>query len=318
MTCGHFLDCELQAHQIAARDAFVKCYLEALPRAAPWSKLPAQSLKNFAEGNGSKQVEVEAAFLEGSLRSMMRHLDEYFFFGTMTRLQRGQKELLLVLQTGFGLLKADVSFDSYGDATTHGPDFGNTYTRVRLWGRISSIDPWGYTSSTAVEQLPFTQNVATLVHEMVHAYLNMFVCKGEQCKRNLLNTVGLTGHGSIFVKLYTLVLEEIWKWHPKLKVLSRNECIPGTAIVKKNIDVEAMERLKWKAYVQDRDLLPLRADSPRNLVCQTEKLIEGISKMSITYRKPGSKIPQWEETDENRDVDGVKGDVAGGTSIAKV
>ncbi|GKT64785.1 hypothetical protein ColTof4_07183 [Colletotrichum tofieldiae] len=305
MTCGHFLDCELQPRQIAARDAFVECYLEALPRAGAWVKLPAQSLKDFEEDNGSNEVKIEAAFFEGSLRSMMRYLDEYFFFGTMTRLQTGQKRLLLTLQTGFSLLKADVSFDRYGDTTTYGLASREPYSRIRLWSKMSSGNPWDQKSSREVRRLPFTQNVATLVHEMVHAYLRMFICVGEQCKRNILNTLGLTGHGSTFVKLYALILGEVWKWHPELEVLTRDECIPGTAIVKTNILVEAMERLKWKAEGQGRDFLPLRADSPLILVRQTEELIKGVSTMSITYRRPGSKIPQQEEADENRNMDDV-------------
>ncbi|OHW94140.1 hypothetical protein CSPAE12_07236 [Colletotrichum incanum] len=133
----------------------------------------------------------------------------------------------------------------------------------------------------------------------------MFVCVGEQCKRNILNTLGLTGHGSTFVKLYTLILGEVWKWHPELEILTRGECIPGTAIVRKNINAEAMERLKWKTKGRDRNLLPLRADSPLSLICQTEELIKGVSMMSITFRKPGSEIPQWEEVDENRNMNDV-------------
>ncbi|KAK1597422.1 uncharacterized protein LY79DRAFT_507753 [Colletotrichum navitas] len=308
MTCGHFLHCELQPHQTAARDAFVKCYLEASPRGSVWDKIPAQRLQNFEEGSGSKQDEAEGAFLEGSLRSMMKCLDEYFFFGTLTRLQEGQQHLLLVLETGFGLLKADVAEGRYGDTTTylnHWTNADHAYARIRIWSRIACDSPQRRDGGRETQRLPFAQNVSTLIHEMVHAYLSIFVCAGAQCKRNILNTTGLTGHASTFVKLYALVLGEVRKWHPELGTLDEHQCIPGTSIVRKNIVFEAMTRQEWESDGRDRGLLPLRADSPRNLVRQTEELINGISVMSITYRRPRSRIPGQEEADESCDADGV-------------
>ncbi|KAK1984026.1 hypothetical protein LZ30DRAFT_587132 [Colletotrichum cereale] len=307
MTCGHFLDCEPRPYQAAARDAFVKCYTEASPRGGAWDGLPARHLRDFEGGNGSAQDEAEAAFLEGSLRSMMERLDEYFFFGTLTHLREGQRHPLLVLHTGFGLLKADVADNCYGDTTIYKAcgDVGHAYARIRLWGRLLCNDPRRQHKLGEARRLPFKQNVATLVHEMVHAYLGLFVCAGEQCRRNILNTTGLTGHGGTFVKLYTLILEQVWKWHPELGILNRHLCVPGTAIVVKNIDVEVAKRLEWRSEGRDRGFLPLRADSPRNLVRQTEELIDGISRMSITYRRPGSRVPGQEEADESRGMDVV-------------
>ncbi|EFQ27820.1 uncharacterized protein GLRG_02964 [Colletotrichum graminicola M1.001] len=308
MTCGHFLHCELQPHQTAARDAFVKCYLEASPRGTAWDKLPAQRVQSFEEGSGSKLDEAEGAFLEGSLRSMMKYLDEYFFFGTMTRLQEGQQYLLLALETGFGRLKADVAEGRYGDTQIYRTHWDNTdqpYARVRLWSRLACDSPQSRDGGRRIRRLSFARNVATLIHELVHAYLGIFVCAGAQCRRNILNTTGVTGHASTFTKLYALVLGEVREWHPELGSLNKHECIPGTSIVSHNIAFEAAARQQWRSDGRDRGLLPLRADSPRNLVRQTEEVINGISVMSITYRRPGSRIPGQEEADGSCDVDGV-------------
>ncbi|KAK2011373.1 hypothetical protein LZ32DRAFT_586769 [Colletotrichum eremochloae] len=304
MTCGHFLQCELQPHQTAARDAFVKCYLESSPRGAAWGKLPAQRLQDFEQGNGSKQDEAEAAFLEGSLRSMMKCLDEYFFFGTLTRLQEGQQHLFLVLHTGFGRLKADVADGRYGDATTS-PGHWNrdhAYSRIRIWSRMADDNPYSRNSPRETRRLSFTTNVSTLIHEIVHVYLELFVCQGGQCRRNILNTLGVSGHASTFIKLYALVLGEVWKWHPELGTLDKRDCMPGSSVVCYNIYVETMKRLEWEAEGRIQGLLPLQADSPRNLVRQTEALIDGMSVMSITYRRPGSRIPGQEEADGNCDM----------------
>ncbi|KAK2002934.1 hypothetical protein LX36DRAFT_687878 [Colletotrichum falcatum] len=290
MTCGHFLQCELRPHQTAARDAFVKCYLEASPRGAVWGELPAQRLQDFEQGRGSERDEAEAAFLEGSLALMMECLDEYFFFGALTRLQEGQERLLVALQTGFGLLKAVVADGRYGDTTYFSRNADPAHARIRIWGRLEYDNPWSLGPHRKTRRLSFTRNVSTLIHEMVHACLGLFVCRGAQCQRNILNTIGLTGHASSFTKLYGLVLGEIWKWHPGLASLDEHRCFPGTSVVSHSIAVEATKREKWKAEGRDRGLLPLRADSPRNLVRQTEELIGGMSVMSITYRRPGSRI----------------------------
>ncbi|KAK2042516.1 hypothetical protein LZ31DRAFT_585837 [Colletotrichum somersetense] len=307
MTCGHFLQCELQPHQIAARDAFVKCYLEALPRGAAWGELSAQRLQDFEVGNGSKRDKAEAAFLDESLRSMMKYLDEYFFFGTLTRPQEGQHHSVLVLRTGFGSLKADVADNRFGDTATYPApwDTDLACAHIRIWSRLAYDNPQSRNGCRATRRLSFSRNVATLVHEIVHAYLGVFVCNGEQCQRNIFNTLGVTGHASTFIKLYALVLGEVWKWHPELGNLTKQECIPGTSIVSYNVVFEATERERWQTDGRARDLLPLRGDSPRNLVRQTEELIEGMSMLSITYRRPGSMIPGQEEADESRDTDAV-------------
>ncbi|KAJ0167347.1 hypothetical protein CTA2_3094 [Colletotrichum tanaceti] len=304
MTCGGFLLCELRPHQIAARDAFVRCYLEAQPRASAWAALPAKSLRDFENGGGTAEVEAEAAFLEGSLRAMMGHLDEYFFFGTMTRSPRGRAEPLAILHTGFDRLRGDVGLRRYGDSATYHQVIGSEYSRIRIYSRVSGDYPWD-PNGMEPERLSFKLIVGTLVHEMVHSYLDLFVCVGPQCKRYLVNTTGLTGHSRTFVKLYNFVLEEIWKWHPALETLDKDECVPGTSIVKTNIEVETMARMKWKAEGRHRDFLPLRSDSPRNIVCLTEEagLDEGISTMRITYRRPGSKIPSSGDDDGDDDDD---------------
>ncbi|WQF87471.1 hypothetical protein CDEST_12485 [Colletotrichum destructivum] len=304
MTCGGFLLCELRPHQIAARDAFVRCYLEALPRASAWAALPVKSLRDFENGGGTAEVEAEAAFLERSLRAMMGHLDEYFFFGTLTRPLKGKVKPLMVLHTGFDQLRSEVGLQLYGDSTTFHHVIGSEYSRIRIWSRLSRDYPWD-PNGMVPERVSFTHIVGTLVHEMVHSYLRLFICKGLQCRRDLVNTIGLTGHSWTFIKLYSFVLGEIWKWHPALATLSIEECIPGTSIVMKNIAVEAEARMKLKAEGRDRDFLPLRSDSPRNIVCLTVEggLIEGMYTMRITYRRPGSKIPSQEEGDDDDDDD---------------
>ncbi|GJD02685.1 hypothetical protein ColKHC_11510 [Colletotrichum higginsianum] len=229
MTCGGFLLCELRPHQIAAREGFVRCYLEALPRASAWAALPVKSLRDFEHGGGTAEVEAEAAFLEGSLRAMMGHLDEYFYFGTLTRLPKGKAKPLVVLHTGFGQLRSEVGLQRYGDSATFHHVIGSEYSRIRIWSKLSRDYPWN-PNGMETEPVSFTHIVGTLVHEMVHSYLRLFVCEAPQCKRNLVNTIGLSGHSWTFIKLYSFVLGEIWKWHPALATLSIEECIPGTSI----------------------------------------------------------------------------------------
>ncbi|KAI3531359.1 hypothetical protein CSPX01_14231 [Colletotrichum filicis] len=306
-TAQNFHECELRPQQTAARAEFRRIYRDALILSEVWSDLTPEALKSFEKGRGSEEVRSMAQRLERSLHTMMLHLDDFFFLGALTRPHHNlttssQTHPLTKLETGFGVLKGTVSdiAGTLAEADPHRGD-GGWFSVMRLWLKYSQrANP---DSSSEVEPfriISFENTVVALVHEMVHAYIQMFLCRRPQCYRDRLNTDGVSGHGPTFKKLLSLITIEFQTWHASLRKIIRARCYKGTWVDSVN---DNAEQVAIQAASRKRKLdqyLPLRKDSRRTLVrIVNTELPNGESTSNVIYRLPGSDVPQ--EADEDPD-----------------
>ncbi|KAK1455447.1 hypothetical protein CMEL01_04207 [Colletotrichum melonis] len=202
------------------------------------------------------------------------------------------------LSTGFGEMK--------------GNNEGNVFARSRA---VLGINQWFaeirlFPKTTKYENLirkvelvSFEETVESLIHEMVHAYIQMFVCQRPQCARNLLNTEGLIGHGSTFMKLHGLIVEIVRTWHPSLEYVERERCHPGTSfdMISHSVEERAIEA--YKKTGKHEGYLPLRSDSPKTLIrIVKEDLPNGDCFFHVVYSDPQQQIdPDAEYVDDEND-----------------
>ncbi|KAL3305217.1 hypothetical protein RB213_004003 [Colletotrichum asianum] len=201
-TVKNFAEGLVHGYQRSARDNFLTYYIQAAPRAdvfRAWQQNAVQQGRRFPL---SVEELAAASILDNYLHDLMKCLDDCFFFGTLTRVHQGHQAPCVQLSTGYHVL---------GDEA--GIKYGETISK----GNSSHIKVWTLTaSSLCAETVPWSTIVSTLMHEMTHAYLNTFVCNGEQCTRNSINTVGLSGHGNTFLKVHALILQQMRSWHTVL------------------------------------------------------------------------------------------------------
>lgn len=307
LTAQNFHECELRPQQVAARSGFKKVYRDARILSKAWSDLAPEALKSFEKGRGSEEVRSMAQRLESALHTMMLHLDDFFFLGALTRPHRSlttssQTHPLTKLETGYGVLKGTVSAVAWrlAEAESNRGD-GEWFSVMRLWLKYSPRA--NQNSSGGVgpfHVISFEKSVVALIHEMVHAYIAMFLCRRPRCYRDRLNTDGLSDHGPTFKKLLALISREFQKWHGSLRKIIRDRCYAGTWVDRIN---DNYEQVAIQAASRKRRLdryLPLRKDSRRTLVrIVNTELPNGESTSDVIYRQPGSDIPQ--EADEDPD-----------------
>ncbi|KAJ2893598.1 hypothetical protein MKZ38_008421 [Zalerion maritima] len=65
---------------------------------------------------------------------------------------------------------------------------------------------------------PVLKLASTLLHEMVHAYLDLFSCRRQECcAANRLNGIGAEGHGIMFHFMIMLSMRRLMNWIPELQ-----------------------------------------------------------------------------------------------------
>ncbi|KXH37116.1 hypothetical protein CSIM01_00178 [Colletotrichum simmondsii] len=294
-TCDNFYKCEeeLRSEQILARNSFIEIFLSALDQSSIWENFTPEEIEAFEQDCGSFNVKSKVFGLDKSLHEMMDHLDDFFFFGALTRVRYEpptllQRSPLLKLETGFNTFKGKVT-DLYGYQTNYeGAD--GLASRIVVYTKrfVTSLE-----AKQDASNIPFKDIVQTLIHEMLHAYLAMFVCERPQSLRNLLNTVGLTGHGPTFMKLQTLITETVRTWHPSLKDMNRDGCRADTAFDTFDHDEEqrAIKEAASKGLL--RGFYRLKKDSGHERVqIIGEKLSGGKYKYSVIYRPAASNYRQ--------------------------
>ncbi|KXH67872.1 hypothetical protein CSAL01_01698 [Colletotrichum salicis] len=176
LTCQNFYACEPRPQQVAARLEFVQIFLEAMAGSTAWGGLIPEELEEFEQNRCSDtKLDSLARKLEGSLHEMLLCLDDFFFFGALTRHphkpahsnDETSKYSHLHLMTGFGILKGEVT-DCFAESR---PRYNSDrwFAEICLYPKIG--DP--KIPGSEVERISFVENVASLIHEMVHAYIQM-------------------------------------------------------------------------------------------------------------------------------------------------
>ncbi|KAI1641673.1 uncharacterized protein F4817DRAFT_363810 [Daldinia loculata] len=173
-------DFELNPRQTAARENFCAKYVLQSPF--------------YGRKLGPRE---SYEYVDNDVKFWAQQLDDFFFFGLLGR--------YVTIETGFDVVGEDplqLEADIRGETTTVAEDESGRYVRILLnTGRGDTI----YELNDIIGQL---------MHEMVHAYLQIFSCDCLRCERALLNTTGIPkdGHGPIFLMLHRLILSEIRRW----------------------------------------------------------------------------------------------------------
>ncbi|TGJ84352.1 hypothetical protein E0Z10_g4401 [Xylaria hypoxylon] len=92
---------------------------------------------------------------------------------------------------------------------------------IRGYGQVAEIHIPGASFFDHPEQITAAFFLETLVHEMVHAYVNIFMCRCKACDQDMVNTRGLTGHGKTFIMLLDCIDYTLRAWDIGLSGLMR-------------------------------------------------------------------------------------------------
>lgn len=133
-------------------------------------------------------------------------LDTFFFSGLITS---GRRPTLLPIET---VWNADLIENDRGHvgATRMQKHFGVAHIQMRLslsrrTGPGTSINP---------EPLPLIEILATMVHEMAHAYISAVGCHCSTCVRQVHHSVGHTGHRKAWLRIYEHMQSVLKGWNP--------------------------------------------------------------------------------------------------------
>ncbi|KAI1155480.1 hypothetical protein F4825DRAFT_407031 [Nemania diffusa] len=91
---------------------------------------------------------------------------------------------------------------------------------IRGYGLISAIHVAG--PSFYSEGWPPCYYIRVLLHEMVHAYLSLYMCHCLQCHCDMVNTSGVTGHGPSFLMMMDSIDDTLKTWDIGLEGVLRS------------------------------------------------------------------------------------------------
>ncbi|KAI1631851.1 hypothetical protein F4809DRAFT_653723 [Biscogniauxia mediterranea] len=157
-------------------------------------------LKMFDSYMKVTERELHAKGLYRILKSFMAQIDDYFFFGSLTRGALPIVELRVCESKDYPGLLGRCDYEEYAG--------GAPRCLVRVMRQ--------HVTEGNLRSLP--DLVITSLHEMVHAYVHAFVCNRPRCERNCLNTRGVENshHGPTFRALAYAAMACISRWRPSL------------------------------------------------------------------------------------------------------
>ncbi|KAF4818771.1 hypothetical protein CGCSCA5_v005038 [Colletotrichum siamense] len=263
-TVAGFLQDKLTARQKAAQGEFHNRFNEGSSMAAILDTIPA--------------LEGKSPPLDTLLRDLMRILDDRFFFGSMTRRELPTVQLL----TGYSDLGVGEE-GKLGEARQK----GESLVEIRLFSSWRDLR----VPHRTIVKGEWSNIVGVLIHEMVHAYLFLFLCKGQTCERNRLNTYGVTHHGPVFTSLLALIIREVRSWHSDLTNLypSHFDAVTGADWRSWGLETSARTQ-QWRVY-KSRGYRPFQEFVGRDLVELGEVKIGGRLIPHVTYWPPRSQVP---------------------------
>ncbi|KAI8955710.1 hypothetical protein F4801DRAFT_600916 [Xylaria longipes] len=246
---------KLTPHQRQAKKDFIELFESQ-------AKIPLQDLSNTCLD------------LYATLMILMRYLDKFFFFGSLTHGSPPpiQKLVLTGFPPGTDHLASCQVVNQKGF-----PEF------------VISLN------KDAEEHQDLPQLVATLIHEMTHAFLMAFVCGCPRCRRNEINTVGMekSGHGPTFRGLHYAVMVCMADWSAELDGIFRG-CSNGTYIdtPSLNLEIECIEGAKESGILKEMGMLPyIKNPSHRLLIWTSEKSIfVDVERLRANVRRTGASV----------------------------
>jgi hypothetical protein len=160
------------------------------------------------------------------VRQMFLALDICLFFGTMSRPYGNRKHPLVNL-----VIDRKIGEPKNGEK----PRLG--YEEMLETGKRAQITICPRPDKRTTQS--FAGIFETLVHEMIHAYLDLFSCREDDCRRKMDKIHGFTGHGGLFMVLQALTTTTIQSWSPKLQEYKSDSAIDMISLWR---EVEAMEK----------------------------------------------------------------------------
>lgn len=157
------------------------------------------------------------------MSTVMQHLSRRFFFDTITESYWGpyrrripgvhvtlHVEDVSVWEEGFRRAQPSL-LGCYQDQTQ----------RINIYRYHKVGDKWF--------KITRGRAIKVLVHEMIHAYLEIFRCRVPACQTKQYTTIGITGHGPIYQFLYTRVTNEIDLALPRSSPMNWDTTPDGTS-----------------------------------------------------------------------------------------
>ncbi|TDZ68082.1 hypothetical protein CTRI78_v002350 [Colletotrichum trifolii] len=249
MTCDGFCGLSEEHHQSRAKETFVNQYLDAEPNAREWA---AQHLSRHDIWVRSLKDDDETLelghSLEDGLQRMFESLDEFFFFGTLSRPHRVDSPPFVFIESGYLYCHGQFKPGCLGVAF-RGPAESGAQLIIKIFTALMG------TNKRSLSESSWPTIVTTLIHEMVHVYLALFICRRGKCREVLIKTFGITGHGPAFLALEGLILKKIKEWHPSLKSLG-DMCLsdPQRTVSLRSWQVECKKLhelgLSWEDHLQ--------------------------------------------------------------------
>ncbi|KAI0126881.1 hypothetical protein BJ170DRAFT_422101 [Xylariales sp. AK1849] len=189
---------ELTQHQIKAQSAFIQQYKKYIMMS---------------------EDELHAGNLHRLLNELMGYLDDFFFFGSMTK----GPNLAVTIEIHDVLTVGDARY--YGWCEEAVDDDDPPRVVLRLARRITD------------RNLSLSELITSMSHEMVHAYLGYFRCGNAKCESYLLNHGGISGHGPTFRALEYATAKCLAEWHPRIGAFIRSST-RGTYVDEASLELE--------------------------------------------------------------------------------
>ncbi|KAF2972402.1 hypothetical protein GQX73_g1180 [Xylaria multiplex] len=217
-------------------------------------------------------AELHDTDLYSTLKTLKACLDEFFFFGSLTPFS--QEFTLTHFPPGTRL---------------HGL-FNLTETEDKSFRFKITLDKRRDGKPAALPEL-----VATLVHELTHAFLRVFACQCPRCLRNDFNGVGIktTRHGPIFRGMHYAAMVSLASWSEELDRVFRIRS-GGTYIQRSSLASEkiSIEDVKKSGDSQKMHMLPyIRKPSSRLLIRVSEdSVVIDVDRLRANVKRTAASI----------------------------
>ncbi|KAI0099207.1 hypothetical protein GGR51DRAFT_576338 [Nemania sp. FL0031] len=140
------------------------------------------------------------------IEPFMSLFDKFFFFGAMTSRRHPRVVCTLWEKQSPHLLRhwapSLLNQEGLSGFTRH--------RHIKGYGPVSDIHIKG--PSVCDPETKLGWFLCTLLHEMVHAYLRIYVCPCTTCKCNIINASGVTGHGPSFLMILDVIDRTLQDW----------------------------------------------------------------------------------------------------------
>ncbi|TRX95103.1 hypothetical protein FHL15_004188 [Xylaria flabelliformis] len=213
--------------------------------------------------------------LYGTLAVLMGHLDEFFFFGSLTKSSSPLIHRLV-------LTNLPPHADCLGGCHEVDDKEGSPQFVISL-----------YRDHQEHQDLPSL--ASTLAHEMTHAFLAAFVCSCSECQRNEINTTGVKSshHGPIFRGLEYAIMASMADWSAGLDNYFKR-CVSGTYIHSASPDckMQGVEDAKESGDLKKMGMRPyIKKPSPRLLIRISENRISiDVKRLRANVRRTAALV----------------------------